>query len=344
MTEVANDSTEQLDRLTHAVRELDGAVESLILNETAVLEGLAQMLNVIHQMQTRSEESQQKHSEQIHQFGLQIASHFETRNAHAPIVISAGTFDSESPEIALLQHLYAFLPDSTAIDVGAHLGETTEHLLASGYKVIAFEPFPASFSEIERKSREGENLKAFPWAIGPEDGKMELHVASNRSSERKSDVSLFHTLVPRASDEDLDFSDTIPVQVRSLGSLALSGEIPGRVGLLKIDTEGFDLEVMRGIGELRASAVMVEFWDAEHEFGKSGRGRLDDLATEMKRRGYGWYLVIYHLDAKSLISYYHNRSDTVPGSWGNAIFFEDQQIFAESLRWVEHMLPPTLFR
>jgi hypothetical protein len=151
-------------------------------------------------------------------------------------------------------------------------------------------------------------------------------------------------LVPRASDEDLDFSDTIPVQVRSLGSLALSGEIPGRVGLLKIDTEGFDLEVMRGIGELRASAVMVEFWDAEHEFGKSGRGRLDDLATEMKRRGYGWYLVIYHLDAKSLISYYHNRSDTVPGSWGNAIFFEDQQIFAESLRWVEHMLPPTLFR
>ncbi|MGB6744173.1 MAG: FkbM family methyltransferase [Terracidiphilus sp.] len=344
MTEIANDVAEQLDRLTKTVRDLDGAVESLILNETAVLEGLAQMLNVIHQMQTRSEESQQKHSEQIHQFGLLIASHLETRSSHMPIVLPASKSDSENPETALLQHLYAFLPDSTAIDIGAHWGETTEVLLASGYSVIAFEPFPESFSEIERKSKAGENLRAFPWAIGPEDGKMDLHVASSRSGDRKRDVSLFHTLVPHAADEDLDFSDTIPVKVRSLGSLVLSGEIPNRVGLLKIDTEGFDLDVVRGIGELRASAVMVEFWDAEHEFGKSGRGRLDDLVTAMKQRGYGWYLVIYHLDAKSLVSYYHNRPDTVPGSWGNAIFFEDQQIFAESMRWVEHMLPPTLFR
>ncbi|MGA7340235.1 MAG: FkbM family methyltransferase [Terracidiphilus sp.] len=344
MAEIAHDVAEQLDRLTKAVRDLDGAVESLILNETAVLEGLAQMLNVVHQMQTRSEESQQKHGEQIHQFGLLIASHFEARSAHAPIVVSAGKLDSENPETGLLRHLYAFLPDSTAIDIGAHLGETAEHLLASGYSVIAFEPFPASFAEIERKSTANEHLRAFPWAIGREDGNMDLHVAVSRSGERKSDVSLFHTLAPHASDEDLDFSETLAVAVRSLGSLAESGEIPKRVGLLKIDTEGYDLDVIRGIGELRASAVMVEFWDAEHEFGKSGRGRLGKMAAEMKRRGYGWYLVIYHLDQKSLVSYYHNRPDTVPGSWGNAIFFEDQQIFAESMRWVEQVLPPTLYR
>jgi FkbM family methyltransferase len=343
MTEIANDVAEQLDQLTKTVRELDGAVESLILNETAVLEGLAQLLHVIHQMQSRSEENQAKHSEQIRQFGLLIGSHFEARNAHKPIVVSAGKGDSADPETALLRHLYAFLPDSTAIDIGAHVGETTEHLLASGYSVIAFEPFPASFAEIERKSKGSENLRAFPWAIGPEDGTMDLHVASSRSGERKSDLSLFHTLAPHAADADLDFSKTIAVNVRSVGSLVLSGELPKRVGLLKIDTEGFDLDVVRGIGELRASAVMAEFWDAEHEFGKSGRGRLADLVTEMKKRGYAWYLVIYHLNAKSP-SFYHNRPDTIPGSWGNVIFFEDQRLFAESLSWAESVLPPTLFR
>jgi FkbM family methyltransferase len=344
MTEIANDIAEQLDQLKNAVRELDGAVESLILNETAVLEGLAQMLSVIHQMQGRSEESQQKHSEQIRQFGLLIASQFESRSAHKPIVVSAaGKLDAANPETALLRYLYSFLPDSTAIDIGAHVGETTEHLLASGYSVIAFEPFPASFAEIERQSKESDHLRAYPWAIGSEDGKTHLHIASSRSGERKSDVSLFHTLAPHAADEDLDFSKTIPVEVRSIGSLVQSGEIPKRVGLLKIDTEGCDLDVIRGIGELRASVVMTEFWDTEHEFGKSGRGKLADLVTEMKKRGYEWYIVIYHLNDKPA-SYYHNRPDTVPGSWGNVIFFEDQRTFVECLSWAENLLPPTLFR
>jgi FkbM family methyltransferase len=344
MTEPAEEPSEQLARLTKSVRELDGAVESLILNETAVLEGLAQMLNAVHQMQTRNEESQKKHSEQIHQFGLLIASHFGTRNPHQPIVVNASSFDSENPEIGLLQHLYSNLSDTTAIDIGAHVGETAEHLLASGYSVIAFEPFPQSFAEIERKSGPGTGLRAYPWAIGSEDCTMDLHIASDVSGKPESDSSLYHTLVPHSADQNLRFSETVPVTVRTLGSLVESGDIPQRAGLLKIDTEGFDLDVMRGMGEFRASVIMAEFWDAQHEFGKSGKGRLDDLVTEMKKRGYAWHLVIYHVDYKSVISYYHNRRDTVPDSWGNVIFFEEQRLLAESLRWVESVLPPTLFR
>jgi FkbM family methyltransferase len=344
MTELTKDQSEQLERLMEAVRELDTAVESLILNETAVLEGLAQMLSAVHLMQTRSDEIQKKHSEQIQQFGLQIASHFGTRNPQRPIVISVNKFDSENPETGLLQHLYSYLPDTTAIDIGAHVGETSERLLASGYSVIAFEPFPASFAEIDRKRTAHANLGVFPWAIGPTDGTMELHVASDVSGKNESDPSLFHSLIPHSVGDDFRFTESIPVKVRSLSSLVRSGEVPEHVGVLKIDTEGFDLDVMRGIGALRASVVMAEFWDAQHEFGKSGRGRLDELITEMKKQGYPWHLVIYHVDSKSVISYYHNRRDTVPDSWGNVIFFDDQRLFAESLRWVEDILPPTLFR
>jgi hypothetical protein len=87
---------------------LAGAVESLIPNETAMLEKLAHMLHLIRQMQTRSEENQGSHSEQIHQFGILTASHFETRSAHQPIVVSAGKLGSEIPEINLLQQLCSF--------------------------------------------------------------------------------------------------------------------------------------------------------------------------------------------------------------------------------------------
>jgi FkbM family methyltransferase len=337
------EQSERLDHLTDAVRQLDGAVESLILNETAVLDGLAQMLAAVHQMQTRSEETLKQFGDQIHQFGLDMAAQFGTRNPRNPIVLSASAEQAQNPEFGLLQYLVTFLPEPTALDVGAHNGETAQRLLDAGYAVTAFEPFPASVAQVEARIQPGVPLRVFPWAIGAEDRTGELFQASE-VSPRGSDVSLFHTLTPHSTDSNLRFDRGMPVTVRSLGSLAASGTISEQAGLLKIDTEGCDIDVMRGLGGLRASVVMAEFWDAQHEFGKSGRGRLADLVAEMKSRGYRWHLVIYHVDHKSLISWYQNRTDTIPQSWGNALFFQEQRLLQESMRWLEDVLPPTRFR
>jgi hypothetical protein len=168
-------------------------------------------------------------------------------------------------------------------------------------------------------------------------------VASDATA-RDGDVSLFHTLTPRSTVANLRFEGTIPVTVRSLASLVASGSIPDQVGLLKIDTEGCDLEVMRGLGSLRPSVVMAEFWDAQHEFGKCGLGRLADLVAEMKRRSYRWHVVIYHLDHKSLISWYQNRIDTIPQCWGNVLFFQELALLQKAMGWLEDVLPPTRLR
>ena len=112
----------------------------------------------------------------------------------------------------------------------------------------------------------------------------------------------------------------MPVPVRTLESLRRGGEIPNRAGVLKIDTEGFDLEVIRGMGTETSPVVMAEFWDARHSFGQSGKGRLEDLVNEMRQRGYHWHIVIYHLEEAATISYYCNQVRTVPNSWGNALF------------------------
>jgi FkbM family methyltransferase len=337
------DQSERIEHLSDIVRQLDGAVESLILNETAVLDGMAQLLAAVHQMQVRNEENLKKFGDQVHQFGLDMAAQLGARNPRKPIVISASDELAQNPEVSLLQHLVSFLPETTALDIGAHNGETAQRLLEAGYSVSAFEPFPASVAQIESRIGPGVPLQVFPWAIGSEDGTRDLYVATDVSL-RGGDVSLFHTLAPHSTDPNLRFEQTIPVTVRSLASLRASGEVPEHVGVLKIDTEGSDLDVMRGMGSLRAAVVMAEFWDAAHEFGRSGRGSLAPLVAEMKQRGYRWHLVIYHVDHKSLISWYHNRSDTVPQSWGNVLFFRDQRLFQEALAWVEDVLPPTRFR
>jgi hypothetical protein len=172
---------------------------------------------------------------------------------------------------------------------------------------------------------------------------MDLQVAANNSGA-KWDTTLFNSLVKHPMLTDCTFKESIPVKVRSLESLVKEGKIPDSGGLLKIDSEGFDLDIVKGLGKSKFSVVMAEFWDADHPFGRSGHGNLNELVTELKSRGYGWHIVIYHCDQTATVSYYCNRRNTVRGSWGNAIFFNEYELFAKALRWCEDVLAPTLYR
>ncbi len=62
----------------------------------------------------------------------------------------------------------------------------------------------------------------------------------------------------------------------------------------------------------------------------------------MRSLGYVWHVVIYHIDENETISYYFNHAHTMPGSWGNAIFFKERALFARAAQWCEAVLRPTL--
>jgi len=89
-----------------------------------------------------------------------------------------------------------------------------------------------------------------------------------RPKLRIRDASLFHSLIDHPVGTSFRFADTLPVQVRSLASLRQTGEIPRQIGLLKVDTEGADIDVIKGLGEPDIPVVMTEYWDSDHAFGK----------------------------------------------------------------------------
>ena len=333
-----------------ALFELESILHSLVANDTTILDALAQMLSTIQQMQSRAEESQNGLRQEVRELRGEIRTltaglaEAGSRARSRAIVRSTDEFTAQNPEVGLLEYLYSFLNDTNAIDVGAHTGAVSERLLKAGYSVYAFEPYAPSFQKLREKLGASGKLRVFDLAIGSADAKMELHIASDLSGVSKWDPSLFNSLIDRPMLQDLQFTKTVPVQVRSIDSLRRSGEIPDSAGLLKVDTEGFDLEVLRGMGDSRFSVVMTEFWDATHPFASGGRGGLGDLTTEMQSKGYDRYIVIYHVDGSSTISYYCNRDETVPGSWGNVLFFCDQDIFAKALRWCEDVMAATLYR
>ena len=99
------------------------------------------------------------------------------------------------------------------------------------------------------------------------------------------------------------------------------------------------------MGERRYPVVAAEFWDAEIPFGGSGQlYSLNSMADEMRRRDYFWYIVLYRIWGENQSAFYCNHDKSVPGTWGNAIFFRDYGIFSQAQSWCSAVLPRTYFK
>jgi FkbM family methyltransferase len=264
------------------------------------------------------------------------------------IVAGAGPaveYARQNPETGLMAFLYSFLPDRTALDVGANVGDVSERLLEAGYEVFAFEPFPPTLEKLQARLQERPGFHAFGCAIGAADSTLPLHVATDRSGGIYGNPTAYNSLLDRPMPSDLVFTDSLPVPVRSLASLHQSGEIPAQVSLVKIDTEGFDLEVIRGMGEHRYPVVVVEFWDDEFLWARAGtRSPLGGFMDAMRPRGYPWSIVFYRVEGSTDVAFYCNGRRSVPKSWGNAFFFRDYELFRTAVDWCSTMVPEARFQ
>jgi FkbM family methyltransferase len=244
-----------------------------------------------------------------------------------------------------MKYLYSYLPSRIAIDIGAHLGEVSANLLEVGYEVHAFEPYPPVFDQLCDRLRHYKQFHPHKFAIGSEDGILPLHIVENCSDAGYSygHPSLFNTLLPHSLPTDLQFTQMVQVPVRSLSSLHQSMEIPCDVGLVKIDTEGFDAEVMNGMGDFNYPVVIAEFWDEKHVFGQSQTAnKLKDLVSKMRQRHYHWHIVIHRTGLYDA-SFYCNYPESVEESWGNVFFFQSHHVFMQAMKWCAAVLPETYF-
>jgi FkbM family methyltransferase len=248
-------------------------------------------------------------------------------------------------DIELMVYLYSFLPCRTAIDVGANRGDVSSRLLQAGFEVYAFEPFPPVFNKLSERLASNPNFHSFPYALGSVDEVRDLHLAVDLTEDNIYDDPTFYSSLTRHSLSDgLVFSEVIPVSVKTLASLQQSGELPSHVGLVKIDTEGFDLEVIRGMGDFRYPVVVAEFWDPNFPFAQTGSMNcLKDMVPAMQQRGYSWHVIIYRIWGSSEISFYCNSAYSLDKSWGNIFFFRDHTVFSEALKWCSATMPATYF-
>jgi FkbM family methyltransferase len=262
------------------------------------------------------------------------------------VCVETSEYGLTNPETGLLSFLYSCLPGRGALDIGANHGSVSEPLLKAGYEVYAFEPQPEVYDDLVRRLGTRNGFHAFQLALGSQDGEMPLHLATDLSANKTfGDASGYSSLTQHSMPADLPFTSVRTVMVKTLAGLHNAGTLPQGIGLVKIDTEGYDLEVVRGMGEHRYPVVATEFWDSEIPFGGSGQlYTLESMVGEMRRRDYFWHIVLYRIWGQNQSGFYCNHDKSIPKTWGNIVFFRDYSIFTQAQFWCSAVLPRTYFK
>ena len=134
------------------------------------------------------------------------------------------------------------------IDIGANVGSYTELLLSeTKAQIISFEPLPKAFNDLKKiEEKNLERLKVFNYAVGENNEFLELNY-SNDKSEKAS----FTKDLDKLSFYEFEKNKKVKSEVITLDYFFKKNPylFPKNIDLIKIDTEGFELEVIKGAKE-----------------------------------------------------------------------------------------------
>lgn len=140
------------------------------------------------------------------------------------------------------QSLLAGLGVDLVVDVGAARGGFAQEVRAFGYRgrILSFEPLAEAYADLTAVCADDPAWEARRSALGSEPGSAEINVASNSDSSSLLPMDDRH----RAAAPQVDYVTTQTVAVSTLD--AELGTDPTRRPFLKLDTQGFERQVLAG--------------------------------------------------------------------------------------------------
>jgi FkbM family methyltransferase len=156
---------------------------------------------------------------------------------------------------------------SVFIDVGAHLGTYT-NLITKNYKkckVLMFEPQTQIFKILKSRYFQQKNILALNYAVSSKNGLKKLYINKH---DLTSTFLKFNSKNSWLNYKAKLFSSSVKemtrkievVKTRTLKKIINIKKIK-KIDLIKIDTEGHELEVLKGIGNKigKIKCVLIEF-------------------------------------------------------------------------------------
>lgn len=151
-------------------------------------------------------------------------------------------------KIADVKNLLPRCNIETIFDVGANVGQSTKEFVNSFpyAQIYSFEPLELIFQELKANLKDRNKVHCFRLALGASHGKGKM---------------VLYSLLPLRNRLNQIKEEAEEVEIESLDNFCRSNDVH-KISYLKIDTEGYDLEVLKGanqmLSEKRIDIVQVE--------------------------------------------------------------------------------------
>ena len=170
----------------------------------------------------------------------------------------------------------------TLVDVGANEGEfsAAAATLARLNGVHAFEPQPICHESLKKVLSKVPNSQCYPMAVGDAPGELELYCTANSRMASllrpESGISASYT------GNNFDVEERLKVPIATLDD-ALPQDL--KIGLLKIDVQGYEISVLKGAERILQSttALLLEMNYVPHY---EGGATFDEVYQYVRSRGF----------------------------------------------------------
>ena len=211
-------------------------------------------------------------TELIYQFCARYVDRFNGDNNSNPMA---------NGENAFLRNISSGLGDGVVFDVGANVGDWASFVLAVNPKInlYCFEPSKATYDQLAQRQWP-RNVRLNNLGMGETPGILELQVVGEGSA--------LNSLYSRRGIDSAKPQKVENVTITTVDEYCLKNAIE-RIGLIKVDVEGHELAVFKGMRQLMAKGCVdiIQF-----EYGGcnlDSRTHLSDIWDLLERQGFKFH-------------------------------------------------------
>ncbi|MEM6690217.1 MAG: FkbM family methyltransferase [Planctomycetota bacterium] len=175
------------------------------------------------------------------------------------------------------------------LDVGANKGQYGLQVRGKGYtgRIESFEPLSQAFGVLRERSSNDPEWNIHQLALGNEQSTKEINISSNQPS------SSFRDLDPnfKSSQVDLTFVGKESVKIDQLDNVFESVSGSASNVYLKIDTQGYEMDVLKGAVRSMNRIKLVQLETALVP-NYSGEALIEDVISMMREHNFApWWII-----------------------------------------------------
>ncbi len=174
-------------------------------------------------------------------------------------------------------------------DIGANVGQFGSEIREVGFKgeIVSFEPLPDAHQQLLHKaSGDAKWTVHEQCAIGDQDGEVDLNISGNSVSSSILPMSETHEQAAASSA----YIDKARVPLKKLDSVS-KGYLPkGSRYFIKIDTQGFEWQVLDGAKDLLKDAIGVQVELSLVEL-YNGQRLWVDIISRLEKEGFSLWMI-----------------------------------------------------